>query len=322
MVRILLAGQLRGLLLTKSSSRTSLGLVFKALAVLTGLAVAGFWIYAHENGASVGNPFAVVMTIGGPAAVLWRLGMRYQADGQETVTNDTRAPFLYLRSFRSEAAVFEAEEGLAELLGPHGPLVAIGAPGERLPPLGAARLYVEDYHWRERVSELIDAARIVFLYADNTQGVGWEYETLRTRFDPRRTILLVPSDPEIYEAFRLHVHRATADTLPPFPSEKDSRYATQSVAGLVAFDAGWSPQFVALPKASHRSRSGVTTSVESGKVWMAMVEVLGQRGMQIERPPINIFMVVLTYTTVLAGIGTLIIAALLLLAWFYPDVFD
>jgi hypothetical protein len=46
-----------------------------------------------------------------------------------------------------------------------GPFVAIGRPGERLPQLGAIRLYVADPEWQEMVTRLMSEAALVVLRA-------------------------------------------------------------------------------------------------------------------------------------------------------------
>ena len=46
------------------------------------------------------------------------------------------------------------EERLARTLRKVGPFVAVGDPTERLPLLGAARMYAADEEWQETVDEL------------------------------------------------------------------------------------------------------------------------------------------------------------------------
>ena len=59
----------------------------------------------------------------------------------------------------------------------YGPVVAIGHPGERLPPLGAARIHVDDADWHTTVSDLAAKARLVPLRPADTKAVLWEAAT-------------------------------------------------------------------------------------------------------------------------------------------------
>jgi hypothetical protein len=71
-----------------------------------------------------------------------------------------------------------------------GPVVAIGRPGERLPELGAARLYAADDQWRDRVSSLVRHARVVLIRAGNTPNLWWEIEQTMIAVPASRVILV------------------------------------------------------------------------------------------------------------------------------------
>ncbi len=88
---------------------------------------------------------------------------------------------------------FEAQ--LTEDLTAIGPVVAIGMPGERLKPLGAARLYCEDDKWKQRVEELIrTSAAIVFVCEIPTEGFMWEIDRISELADPTTVLGLVMGD--------------------------------------------------------------------------------------------------------------------------------
>ena len=55
-----------------------------------------------------------------------------------------------------------------------GPVIAIGKPGERLPQLGAARLYVDDDHWRDTIDDLMAESALVVVRAGDTPNLWWE----------------------------------------------------------------------------------------------------------------------------------------------------
>ncbi len=99
---------------------------------------------------------------------LWRRSRQYGALGaDEAMARDPRPPVLYLRSFADDGdatlapgrsalvrygqqilAPVTPEQEMADILADVGPVVAIGKPGEPLPELGAARLYVADADWQ------------------------------------------------------------------------------------------------------------------------------------------------------------------------------
>jgi len=101
---------------------------------------------------------------------------------QALLAEDNRPPVVYLRSFQDDSVEAEGtlsaervanmgavggailavldyeggtmteEEQLAEALRDVGPFVAVGKPGEKLPQLGAARMYLQDSEWSSQAS--------------------------------------------------------------------------------------------------------------------------------------------------------------------------
>jgi hypothetical protein len=143
---------------------------------------------------------------------------RLAPDGATLLAKDRRPPILYLRSFADDEieeplsapvpaaggaiggaiggllvgilgsaahAALTQEERLADSLGRLGPFVAIGEPGEELPDLGAARLYVAADRWQEVVADLISRARLVVIRPGAGRGLWWEIE---------RVLASVPGD--------------------------------------------------------------------------------------------------------------------------------
>ena len=127
------------------------------------------------------------------AVSLWLVtrGRRMRVSGVESVlAEDVRAPIVYLRPFgvdrveigkRMSSRVrislregFEMtyEERLARTLRKIGPFVAVGDPTERLPLLGAARMYAADEDWQEKVDELTARASVVLLHAGEWDGLA------------------------------------------------------------------------------------------------------------------------------------------------------
>jgi hypothetical protein len=113
--------------------------------------------------------------------------------GQELSRSGSRRPIFYLRSFnldKSTARVsfFDSllfgwwapnpELTMARRLRRYGPVIAIGRPGETLPPLGASRFYVSDDKWKEKVEDVARAAQLVIWTTGTTEGLRWEISHL------------------------------------------------------------------------------------------------------------------------------------------------
>jgi len=70
-----------------------------------------------------------------------------------------------------------AEEQIADALRPVGPLIAVGAPGERLPHVGAVRMYLPkepNEGWQEPVRQLMRRSRLTVLTLGTSEGTMWE----------------------------------------------------------------------------------------------------------------------------------------------------
>jgi hypothetical protein len=199
--------------------------------------------------------------------LLVRTGWKYEAtSADEVLRRDPRPPVVYLRSFRNDAEVVVATRGamaratralnylaaispeqeLAMLLARVGPVVAIGRPGEPLPELGAARLYVGDDAWHETVTSLIGRASLVLIRAGTTENLWWEVERALS-LAPRQRLLFVSlgagDDTEIFD--RKFATRFGAPLAPPPPARSWLTVASQwlypslrSGGRILYFDAG------------------------------------------------------------------------------------
>lgn len=141
-----------------------------------------------------------------------RTGWKYDVmTAEQLLAADRRPPVVYLRSFEADSEIvvrsagfwnravtvifdymmmFSPEQELAEVLNRVGPVIAIGKPGEPLPELGAARLYVSDTDWKARVTDMIARSRLVVIRTGSTPNLQWEIEQTMARV-PRRQILFV-----------------------------------------------------------------------------------------------------------------------------------
>ena len=161
--------------------------------------------------------------------LLFRSSWKYEAvSAEEVLRHDKRAPVVYLRSFGIDDEIVSTEGGrwawlssrlqytaaaspeqeLAWIMARVGPVIAIGKPGERLPQLGAARLYVDDDHWRDTIDELMARSALVVVRAGDTPNLWWEIERAMTRHPLERVIIVMLGQEERWRAF----HRRFADT--------------------------------------------------------------------------------------------------------------
>ncbi|MEN0062257.1 MAG: hypothetical protein AAGA48_08900 [Myxococcota bacterium] len=112
---------------------------------------------------------------------------------------DDRNPIVFLRAFDQDQVRLRARGGgiavrmapgvanartLDELLiehaSPYGPVIAIGDPRDPHPPFGAARVFVRNAGegWKDVVTALVDASRLVVICPNDSEGVRWELDLL------------------------------------------------------------------------------------------------------------------------------------------------
>jgi hypothetical protein len=70
--------------------------------------------------------------------------------------------------------------------------VAIGRPGETLPPLGAAREYVDHGSWKQRIRELVTEAQLIVVLAGATEGLLWELRLIAEMGRLDRVLMVLP----------------------------------------------------------------------------------------------------------------------------------
>jgi hypothetical protein len=227
----------------------------------------------------------LIITIGcvlcGVAAVtgslLCRVGKKLTTKGAENLLlHDSRNPVLYLRSFKDDRlasapvtggqqveVIYQPltqaftgdteEEILASELNRVGPCVAVGIPGERLPPIGAARMYFEDSEWEENVLALMMRSELVIMRAGTTRGFLLELEMAVRNLDPRKLVILLPFEAageftlgdmgDGYTKFREAANKVLPKELPPFSGK---RLSGSSLSGLIHFQSDWTPKVLKL----------------------------------------------------------------------------
>ncbi len=167
----------------------------------------------------------------------------------ELLTLRSNRPILYLRSFTADSRWFESWSDLVRIIGgvpPEtaecalakaargvGPVVAIGCPGERVPPVGAARLYVAHDQWQTVVQQLIAQSQLVVLRFGATEGFWWELQHVVKNCDPRRVLIYLPrrDRKRRYELLRQRAAEILPQSLPTFFLH----------GYFLGFDADWTP---------------------------------------------------------------------------------
>ncbi|MFO1461750.1 MAG: TM2 domain-containing protein [Verrucomicrobiota bacterium] len=222
-----------------------------------------------DTGASfVGGLFGLVLWR------LWRRSRRHLApSADDAQRSDPRPPILYLRSFADDETsvvddggfrfwsasmsligVPNPEQEMAAILERAGPVVAIGRPGEELPQLGAARLYVSNDRWQAEVLALMTRAQLVVIRIGASPGVRWEIDQAFDRVPRDRIVLNLfgPSalkiSPEIESRLAPLLGNQWASSLPePPPSGLRAwgwRDPRRRVGSLVCFPTAHPPVVV------------------------------------------------------------------------------
>lgn len=128
----------------------------------------------------------------------------------ELLRADPRAPVLYLRAFKDDAAMsgvtfrelyqpfitgreLSEEEQLATVVRDIGPLIAVADPGAPFQNVGAAKASYADDEWQESVQQLLAEAGLVLIRVSPTDFVYWEIEQAWRIAGSEKTIFLFGS---------------------------------------------------------------------------------------------------------------------------------
>jgi hypothetical protein len=166
-------------------------------AIFTDPAVADSSIYTDFTAREL--PILTAWLCFGLAARTYRQARRHAAPpAGEVLRRDPRPLVLYLRSFRDDhlkvrvggprrrswldsfahPRVDRFEEVLAWNLWQVGPVVAPSLPGQKLPPLGAARAQLSDQSWRPEIEHWMRQAQVIVVVLGRTEGLAWEISRL------------------------------------------------------------------------------------------------------------------------------------------------
>jgi hypothetical protein len=241
-------------------------------------------------GLFVGQDFAVVSLLAlWPAYLFFRVftdegRRRVAASADSLLERDSRPPILYLRLFeddgkaspRAHMRVHKAalsvwtlrtyEERLAFALRRIGPLIAIGKPHEDLPTLGAARTYVPDRAWREKVDKEMRRAQLVVLRVGHSEGLLWELQRAVSTVRPERLVICLPETHRqiVYLYFRLSTSAVFPHGLPSEIGNADFLY----------FDSEWRPH-LALSSNLKRLPTTIPAETDSQSTQQQALKSLG-----------------------------------------------
>lgn len=168
---------------------------------------------------------------------------------------DPRPPLLLLRSFADDnlplerrfsmlgnllQRPFTLEELIVDRVWPIGPVMAIGLPGEALRPAGAAREYVPDGMWHDRLLSGLDESLWVVGILGASEGVMWEFGQVEARGASDRFVLVFP--PRAAPV----IGRRWEALAQAFPAAADTALPADETAGLplaALFPRGQPPIF-------------------------------------------------------------------------------
>jgi hypothetical protein len=154
-------------------------------------AVAVAWLLLMLVGVGGMLPTLLMLLLSG--ALLTRRRRVLAKGADVALQDDGRPPVLFLRSFKDDSIKLNQyqrwfglaglqkirfEEALAEMVGPYGPLLAVGEPSEGLPQLGAARAYLSDDAWQGQVQSWIAQSRMIAMLCGPTRWVHWEMQNI------------------------------------------------------------------------------------------------------------------------------------------------
>lgn len=238
------------------------GLLIQANGALVAVLGLGIFIIALET--DHGSAILTGALLLGSGLYSFFLGKRLASPpARELLQRDTRAPVVFVRSFRDEhyeyslKGYFQAiwtqmkmqsagtlpmsspwgptlQWQLAALFKEVGPYVAIGKPGEKLTALGAARMYVADDEWKAVISDLFHKARLIVLQVGSTPGLNWELNEIRQHIEPKRVLFILPHREQDYQLFRAWMNPRLPQPLP------DTLPATR----FMTLDADWTPRVI------------------------------------------------------------------------------
>ena len=237
---------------------------------ITGVVLVGFALVASFAMQIVGKeygvlPAALIGGLGGGAAFagrkLYNMGRRLGAALRKAFPADRKDAVVYLRSFQEDSKTSEGvgsgvafggfsttteEEQLVLALAEVGPVIAVGQPGEELPPLGAVRLNFTHEEWQHEVEDLLRQAALVVIRPGAFSHIRKAVEIVA----PERLLLVIAGRQGKHQDIDLGKFGLQINSLIPTPIP--AAYATKRLYGLgtvrafVRFGERWQPELLPL----------------------------------------------------------------------------
>jgi hypothetical protein len=178
---------------------------------------------------------------------IWFQGRRIASvSAEQLLLQDKRAPVLFIRSFEDEEKSYSLStfynliktvfvdlkflkryfQAGASFWGPVlqlqfnglfskiGPFIAIGRPGEKIPAMGAARLYVSDNDWKNVISDFLSRARLIVVLPGTTPGLRWEINEMKRAIAPQKILFILPEKEGDYASFCSWVNKELPVKMP------------------------------------------------------------------------------------------------------------
>ena len=272
---------------------------------------------------AVGVAFLLFVTV----IQTFRRSLQWDAlSAEEALRRDPRAPVLYLRAFTDDGlmsvrghnwqdrvlgkaagalTLTSPEQELAFILQRVGPVVAIGKPGERLPELGAARVYVSHDSWQQTVLEMLERSSLVLARVGASPGVLWELDRVLSRAQRSKVVILVLGSTEDQAAGVRAIESRIGEPL-PLVAPPASRFRwllrllgadpQRSIGVLVGFDAAGRPLADAIPMTAFGPSDLVRSAMlrpYAGSLRAACRKLFTQKGHEWRDPPSRLVAVTL-----------------------------
>ncbi len=204
--------------LANADLRRGVRLLLAALVYLGGLAaaVAVLWLWGELYKAQGRTPDKATqnyMGISFASVLLMAHGLARRVTARRAREwarrHGGRPPVLLLRAFSDDQArvgdktylvpalsrPVTLEEIVAEQFAAFGPVLAVGKPGQFLPPVGAGRLWLKDERWQKGVHILLEECQYVVMVlgrAHGQDGLAWEIEQIKDLDLLSKLVLVVP----------------------------------------------------------------------------------------------------------------------------------
>ena len=266
---------------------------------------------------------------------LFRRSQQWEAlSADEALRRDGRAPVTYLRAFTDDGrmpvpghhwqdrvlgkatsglTLTSPEQELAFILQRVGPVIAIGKPGERLPELGAARLYASHESWQQTVFDMLRRSSLILARVGASPGVQWELDQVLSLAQRSKVLVLVLGSPKDQAAGVRAIESRIGEPVPlATPPAFRFRRLLQllgadpqrSIGVLVGFDSGGRPLAETIKAITYGPGDIVRTMMlrpYAGPLRAACRKMLAHMGHPWRDPPNRLVAVVLAL--VAGGVG-------------------